>query len=82
MSTLLAHTGLRANESFSEEENGSEDSGHVPEENLPGTFYPLRELLGELVKQESDLWEKTHGVRFATVSGRILGAVEGSQECE
>ena len=78
MSTLLAHPGLRGNESSSEEENGREDSGHVPEENLPGTFYPLRELLGELVKQENDLWEKTHGARFAAVLGRILGVVDGS----
>lgn len=81
MSTRLADPGLRGDESLSQEEDGREkDSGNVPEESLPGTFYPLRDLLGELVKQENDLWEKTHGVQFAAVSGWILDVVNDSQE--
>ena len=79
MSTVLADPGSRGNELLIEEEDGREkDTGNVPEENLPGSFYPLRELLGELVKQENDLWEKTHGVRFAAIAGKVLSVVSGT----
>ena len=80
MSAPSADPGLRGSDLISEE--GEErDTGNVPEENLPATFYPLRQLLGELVKQESELWEKTHGVRFAAVSGtKRLAVGNGSKK--
>lgn len=69
MSAPLTDPGLGRNDSLSEVGDGSEkDSGNGTEESLPSSFYPLRELLGELVKQENDIWEKTHGVQFAAVS--------------